>query len=127
MANSFHEAGTPRLRLGWCPGNTVPAAAMSCWASANGAIAIGAQAVLCHAKGKEDALSHWVVRLKARPGHNKAVIALANSLVRIAWVIIARGERYRARPDIIWQQPVPASMVGALQAGRRPYMGSPAR
>lgn len=58
----------------------------------------GAQAVLRHAEGKEDALSRWVMRLKARTGHNKAVIALANKLVRIAWVIIARGERYRAQP-----------------------------
>lgn len=58
----------------------------------------GAQAVLRHAEGKEDALSRWVMRLKARAGHNKAVIALANKLVRIAWVIVARDERYRAQP-----------------------------
>ena len=58
----------------------------------------GAQAVLRYAEGKDDALSRWVIRLKARAGHNKAVIALANKLVRIAWVIIARGERYQARP-----------------------------
>lgn len=58
----------------------------------------GAQAVLRCVEGKEDSLSRWVMRLKARAGHNKTVIALANKLVRIAWVIVARGERYRPQP-----------------------------
>lgn len=57
----------------------------------------GAQAVLRCAAKKEDALSRWVMRIKAKHGHNKAVVALANKLVRIAWVIIARGERYQMR------------------------------
>lgn len=57
----------------------------------------GAQAVLRCAAKKEDALSRWVMRIKAKHGHNKAVVALANKLVRIAWVIIARGERYQPR------------------------------
>jgi transposase len=55
----------------------------------------GAQAVLRHAANKDDSLSRWVMRIKTERGHNKAVIALANKLVRIAWVIIARGEYYR--------------------------------
>lgn len=58
----------------------------------------GAQAVLKYAAHKEDALSRWVVKLKAKHGHNKAVVALANKLVRIAWVIIARGEHYQPCP-----------------------------
>lgn len=57
----------------------------------------GAQAVLQYAANKEDALSRWVMRIKAKHGHNKAVVALANKLVRIAWVIVARGERYQPR------------------------------
>jgi len=57
----------------------------------------GAQAVLRYAAGKEDALSQWILRLKQARGHNKAVVALANKLVRIAWVIIARGETYQPR------------------------------
>jgi transposase len=60
-------------------------------------VVVGAQAVLRYAAKKNDALSRWVVRLKAARGHNKAVIALANKLVRIAWVIIARGETYQIR------------------------------
>lgn len=57
----------------------------------------GAQAVLRYAHTKNDALHRWVVRLQASRGHNKAVIALANKLVRIAWVILARGEYYSPR------------------------------
>ncbi len=57
----------------------------------------GAQAVLRAAANKDDALSRWVIHLKATRGHNKAVVALANKLVRIAWVIIARGETYQPR------------------------------
>lgn len=57
----------------------------------------GAQAVLRYAHRKDDALHRWVVRLRASRGHNKAVVALANKLVRIAWVILARGERYTPR------------------------------
>lgn len=54
----------------------------------------GAQAVLRYAHTKDDALHRWVVRLQSTRGHNKAVIALANKLVRIAWVILARDEHY---------------------------------
>lgn len=45
----------------------------------------GARAVVARADGKADRLSLWLQRLKA----------LANKLVRIAWVIIARGEHYQ--------------------------------
>jgi len=57
----------------------------------------GAQAVLRYAAGKQDALRQWVMHLKLTRGHNKAVVALANKLVRIAWVVIARGETYQPR------------------------------
>lgn len=56
----------------------------------------GARAVVSRSAGKTDRLSLWIERIKARRGFNKAVVALANKLVRIAWVIVARGERYRA-------------------------------
>ena len=58
----------------------------------------GARSVVLHAKGKEDRLSCWINRLVAERGHNKAVVALANKLVRMAWVIVARGEHYQAVP-----------------------------
>lgn len=56
----------------------------------------GARAVVQRAAGKEDRLSRWINRLVAARGYNKAVVALANKLIRIAWVIVARGERYQA-------------------------------
>jgi len=55
----------------------------------------GCRSVVRHAEGKTDPLSRWIQRVKAQRGHNKAVVALANKLVRIAWVIVARDERYR--------------------------------
>lgn len=55
----------------------------------------GARAVVARADRKADRLSLWIQRLKAERGFNKATVALANKLVRIAWVIIARGECYQ--------------------------------
>jgi len=56
----------------------------------------GARAVVMRAKTKTDSLSLWINRLVATRGFNKAVVALANKLVRIAWVVIARNETYKA-------------------------------
>lgn len=55
----------------------------------------GARSVVRHATHKDDALSVWVRGVEARRGKNVAVVALANKLARIAWVILARGEDYR--------------------------------
>jgi len=55
----------------------------------------GARAVVARVDQKTDRLSRWIQRLKAERGFNKATVALANKLVRIAWVVIARGEHYR--------------------------------
>ena len=55
----------------------------------------GARSVVAQAGRKTDLLSQWINRLVATRGFNKAVVALANKLIRIAWVIVARGESYR--------------------------------
>ena len=55
----------------------------------------GARAVVYHAANKDDALSRWINRIRAESGTNVAAVALANKLVRIAWVIVRRGEHYR--------------------------------
>lgn len=55
----------------------------------------GARSVVSHAGKKTDPLSVWINRLVATRGFNKAVVALANKLIRIAWVVVARGEDYR--------------------------------
>lgn len=58
----------------------------------------GARAVLRHAKNKTDQFSQWAQALSERRGHNKACVAVANKLARIAWVIMARNESYRPVP-----------------------------
>lgn len=60
----------------------------------------GARAVVRNAHKKQDALSCWITRLVATRGYNKATVALANKLIRIAWVIVARGEVYRTAPMV---------------------------
>ena len=55
----------------------------------------GARAVVSRVEGKTDRLSRWIQALVARRGIHRAIVALANKLVRIAWVILARSERYR--------------------------------
>lgn len=60
----------------------------------------GARSVVFCAKNKTDPLSCWINRLVATRGVNKAVVALANKLVRIAWVIITRGEPYQPRDGL---------------------------
>jgi len=56
----------------------------------------GARAVVTQAtkQMKEDKLSLWLRGLVERRGFNKAVVALVNKVVRIAWVIVAKGETY---------------------------------
>lgn len=55
----------------------------------------GARAVVQHSDGKSDPLSQWINRLKGTRGVNKATVALANKLCRIAWVLVTRAERYQ--------------------------------
>jgi transposase len=49
----------------------------------------GARSVLCHAHKAQqhDRLRSWSLRLEKRVGHNKATVALANKLARIAWAV----------------------------------------
>ena len=56
----------------------------------------GARAVLRHSADKLDSFSLWAQALLKRRGHNKACVAIANKMGRVAWVIMARGETYRA-------------------------------
>jgi transposase len=55
----------------------------------------GARCVLNHAPRKTDRLSRWATELMRRRGRNIAAVALANKMARIAWVILARGQRYQ--------------------------------
>lgn len=55
----------------------------------------GARAVLRHSASKQDRFSRWAQSVLARRGHNKACVAVANKIARMAWVIMAKGESYR--------------------------------
>ena len=55
----------------------------------------GARAVLQQSGKKEDRFSRWAQALLERRGHNKACVAVANKIARMAWVIMAKGETYR--------------------------------
>ena len=66
----------------------------------------GARAVLGNAQRtartsptKLNALQRWALNLAGRRGFNKATIALANKLVRIAWVVWAKKVNYAYAPD----------------------------
>jgi transposase len=55
----------------------------------------GARAVLRVVTRKTDAWSRWLQGVKARRGMNCASVAQANKTARVAWALLARGERYR--------------------------------
>ncbi len=61
----------------------------------------GARSVLCHArKTKEhDRLRTWALALQKRTCHNKAAVALANKLARIAWAVWKHGRAFESLPN----------------------------
>ncbi len=60
----------------------------------------GARSVLCHAKKAKshDRLRTWALALQGRMRHNKAAVALANKLARIAWAVWKNGSEFQSRP-----------------------------
>lgn len=56
----------------------------------------GAKAVVFRAKHKTDKLSLWINKIVATRGHNKACVAYANKMARMAWAITVSGESYQA-------------------------------
>jgi transposase len=58
----------------------------------------GARSILCHAKkakGQPDRLRVWALERERARGHNKAAVALANKLARIAWAVWRNERAYR--------------------------------
>jgi len=55
----------------------------------------GARSALRVAGKKQDRRSKWVVDVESRRGSNIAAVALANKIVRTAWVILSKGEEYK--------------------------------
>lgn len=58
----------------------------------------GARASLSRCRGKDDALSRWGVALIERRGVNKACVAMAARMARLAWTLISRNEMYKLMP-----------------------------
>lgn len=54
----------------------------------------GARSVISHGLKNRPELAQWVQPIIDRRGFNKAVVALANKLTRIAWVIVTSGEPF---------------------------------
>ena len=55
----------------------------------------GARSVVRCADTKQDRLSLWIQSIKARRGANKAAVALANKLARIAWSMVVNDRDYQ--------------------------------
>ena len=55
----------------------------------------GARSVVRCADKKDDRLSLWIQSVKARRGTNKAAVALANKLARIAWAMVINNSDYQ--------------------------------
>lgn len=54
----------------------------------------GARAVLRWSRKKDSAIASWILPIEQRRGANRATVALANKMIRIAWNILAKGEEY---------------------------------
>jgi len=65
----------------------------------HGARAVLRAAAVSAANGKRlDRLRNWAVGIQRLRGHNKATIALANKLARIAWAVWRRDETFKEAP-----------------------------
>ena len=56
----------------------------------------GGRSVLraAHQRKDPDRLQRWALEVERRQGRNRAAVALANKIIRIAWAVWARGIRY---------------------------------
>jgi transposase len=54
----------------------------------------GARALLRWVGQRQDPLSRWALRVQQRQGTNKAIVALANKLARIAWAVAAKQQSF---------------------------------
>ena len=61
----------------------------------------GARAILWHAKRlkQPDRLRAWALKLEKKIGHNKAAVALANKLARIAWAVWKNDRDFEPVPQ----------------------------
>jgi transposase len=62
----------------------------------------GARSALsrAHTASSPDRLRTWALELEHRTHHNKATVALANKIARIAWAVAVRQTNYRSTPTV---------------------------
>jgi transposase len=60
----------------------------------------GARSVLLRVKYDTGGFGQWVNRLAARAPRNKVIVAIANKLARIAWVVLSSGNEYHHQPVV---------------------------
>ncbi len=72
----------------------------------------GARAVLRWVDRRDDAMSRWLVSLRARRGEARTIVALANKLARIGWAVLRGDQDFDVnkafRPKAVKQQTVAA-------------------
>jgi transposase len=56
----------------------------------------GARSITTRAEHKPQPQDHWLNELRVRRGKFRSYVAQANKTARIAWVIMAKGEVYKA-------------------------------
>ena len=79
----------------------------------------GARAVLPRLAGSATPLGRWLAGLLARAHRNKAVVALANKLARIAWAVLRRGRGFEPAPSAAaWDGIGRRRAPGAADRGR---------
>lgn len=59
-------------------------------------LVMGARSLLSLAAGKGDPLSRWALALQERVGYGKTLVAIAAKNARLAWAVLAKGDRFRA-------------------------------
>jgi transposase len=59
-------------------------------------LVVGATSLIRYARGNGTANAAWINRLLAKKPARLVSVALANKMARIAWVLLARNETYRA-------------------------------
>lgn len=63
----------------------------------------GARALFYCSKDRQQPLIQWAEKIAQRRGKNKAVVALAHKLTRIAWVVLSRQEVFRPPAQLTGQ------------------------
>ena len=62
----------------------------------------GARACMIHLNREHDCLGLWIDQLLSRMHKNKVIVALANKIARIAWVVLTKSSQVYKRNDPIY-------------------------